>query len=291
MSNRSYLAVSDSDSIYPSFAQKGYDPQMQLVASDVEALPLLWLALFREGDLQRKVFNVQGQKVPAFAPICTTQLALERLKQAVPYLSKIFTNLTGLAEYGVMFQSAIESLPYRFISIELEEIAGLYPPEHRFEELLALALRGFDKPEGIRFHCDDVTLDLSGMQVSVEGLEDEDMDGESIVSDDDGDGGPDQVTIDGFTAHSHADVRARLACLRPEGLPSVRMYLDDIEHTEDEAWNFTRVLGAGVHGSMGYGREVPWEKEDADFGWSLSMDEAGFDDEGFDDDLDDDDDE
>lgn len=34
-------------------------------------------------------------------------------------------------------------------------------------------------------------------------------------------------------------------------------------------WNFTRVLGAGRHGSMGYGRETPWEKEDANFGWEF----------------------
>ena len=42
-----------------------------------------------------------------------------------------------------------------------------------------------------------------------------------------------------------------------------------IKYTPDQQWNFTRVLGAGQHGSMGFGREVPWEKEDADFGWSI----------------------
>src|SRR5262245_25421102 len=59
MSNRAYLTASNVDTIYASFAQKGYDPAEQLMATDVENLPLLWLALFREGDLQHKTFKVQ----------------------------------------------------------------------------------------------------------------------------------------------------------------------------------------------------------------------------------------
>ena len=78
------------------------------------------------------------------------------------------------------------------------------------------------------------------------------------------------MTIEGFTANSHAEILDRLASLRAGvRLPSVRMYLDDIKYSDDEGWNFTRVLGAGRHGSMGYGREVPWEKEDADFGFKF----------------------
>src|SRR5262245_38670986 len=116
MSNRSYLAVSNADTIYPSFAQKGYKAPEQLIATDVENLPLLWLALFREGDLRRKVFKVQGEEVPAFAPVCPTDKALRQLDQAVSYLSKSFPKLGRLEEYASMFRSAIEPLPYRFVS-------------------------------------------------------------------------------------------------------------------------------------------------------------------------------
>jgi len=280
MSNRSYFAASDADTIYPSFAQKGYDAEKQLIATDVEALPLLWLALFREGDLRRKVFKVQGEKVPAFAPVCPKDRALQQLDQAVPYLSTIFPKLERLAEYASMFRSAIEPLPYRFVSIELEEIAGLYPKEHRFEELLILGLRGYDSPNEIRFHCEDVTIDMSGMQISFEPMDGEDVD-EELMQELNSGGSPasaGKATIEGFTAKSHAQVLERLTSIKSKvRLLSVRMYLDNLKRSDDEAWNFTRVLGAGRHGSMGYGLEVPWEKEDADFGWEFIP--AGGDDE------------
>ncbi len=279
MSNRSYLAASDADTIYPSFVQRDYNAEQQLIATDVEALPLLWLALFREGDLRREVFKVQGQEVPAFAPVCPQEQALHQLDQAVPYLAKIFPQFVGLAEYAAMLRAAIEPLPYRFVSIELEEITGQYPAEHRFEELLTLGLRGFDHPDEIRFHCDDVTVDLSGLQFSIEPAAGEEMDPEmqAILEDigaDTSTADQDSIVIPGFTAGSHAAVLERLATLNVEaGLPSVRMYLDGLEYSADDQWNFTRVLGAGRYGSMGYGRETPWEKEDAEFGWEFISDE------------------
>lgn len=281
MSNLAYLAASDKDTIYPSFAQKDYDPDEQLIASDVECLPLLWLALFREADLQHKDFKVDGEAVSAFAPICEKQQALVQLEQAIPYLEKIFPDLGPLRKYGEMFRSAIEPLPYRYISLELEEIDGLYPEEHRFKELLTLGLRGFDVPDGIQFECDDVTVDLSGINLSFESADDDiDEDLMEELRELNSGNGEDEggtFTIPGFTASSHAEVLTRLASLNDDiSLPSVRMYLDDLEATEDERWNFTRVLGAGRFGSMGYGREVPWEKEDADFGWEMDTD---FDDE------------
>jgi hypothetical protein len=277
MSNRAYLTASDADTIYPSFAQKGYDAPKQLIASDVENTPLLWLALFREGDLRRTTFEVEGEEVPAFAPICSKEKALEQLDRAIPYLSDIFPDLGPLSGYGEMFRYAIEQIPYRFLSIELEEIAGLYPEEHRFEEILTLALRGFDKPGEIGFRCDDVTIDLSSMSVSVEPTQGEDIaeDLMEIFKELESAGPPaggQKLTIEGFTANSHAEILRRLTSLRAGiRLPSVRMYLDNREYSDDEQWNFTRVLGAGRHGSMGYGREVPWEKEDADYGWRLIL--------------------
>jgi hypothetical protein len=276
MSNRSYLAASNADTIYPSFARKGYDAPNQLIATDVESLPLLWLAMFRERDLCRKVFKVQGLEVPAFAPVCAKDKALAQLDQAIPYLSKIFPKFGPWKEYAAMFRSAIEPLPYRFVSIELEEIAGLYPKEHRFEEMLTLGLRGFDRPDKICFYCDDVTIDLSGMQISVEPMAGDEMDEElmaelkELQGPVDAAAGGEKMTIAGFTANSHAEILERLASLRTDvRLPSVRMYLEDIKYSDDERWNFTRVLGAGRHGSMGYGREVPWEKEDANFGFTF----------------------
>ena len=196
-------------------------------------------------------------------------------------LAKIFPNFGPLNEYGAMLRTTIEPLPYRYISIELEEVAGLYPEAHRFEDLLTLALRGFDNPDAIRFQCDAVTLEFSGAEGSIEAMpgdEDDEEWMEELKELNSGDtaAASEKITIDGFTANSHAEVLERLSSLRPGvPLPPVRMYLDDLKHTDDESWNFTRVLGTGRHGSMGYGREVPWEKEDADFGWEFKT----FDDE------------
>lgn len=286
MSNRSYLAASDTDTIYPSFVQKDYNAEQQLIATDVEALPLMWLALFREDDLRREVFKVQGEDVPAFAPVCEKEKALRQLDQAVPYLAKLFPQFAGIDEYAKMLRAAIEPLPYRYVSIELEEIAGLYPQEHRFEELLTLGLRGFDRPDEIRFHCDDVTWNLSGLQVSVEPAADEELDEEmeAILADLRGGSsftpGQESAVIPGFTANSHADILERLTTLNVDaGLPSVRMYLDDLEYSDEDQWNFTRVLGAGRYGSMGFGRETPWEKEDANYGWEFISRDDDFDDE------------
>ena len=60
MSNRAYLAVTNKDTLYPSFAEKKYDPSNQLIASDVEYLPLMWLAMFRKDDLRTTEFKVDG---------------------------------------------------------------------------------------------------------------------------------------------------------------------------------------------------------------------------------------
>lgn len=237
----------------------------------------MWLALFREDDLVRECFRVQGEDVPAFAPLCSKEKALAQFDRATPYLAETFADLGPIREYSAIFRPAIEQLPFQFLSIELEEIASLVPPEHRFEEILTLALRGFDRPGGITFHCDDVSVDFSGAQVSVE------------ISADDGDEIDDELraemeelqgafteeaageplTIPGFTATSHAQTLGYLGSLREGvGLPPARLYLDGLEYSDDEQWNFTRVLGAGRFGA-GFGREVPWEKQDSDFGFTL----------------------
>ncbi|WP_425615749.1 hypothetical protein NA78x_005680 [Anatilimnocola sp. NA78] len=267
MSNRSFLTSSNVDTIYPSFADGEYDAPNHTIATDVEFLPLFWLALFREGDLRQTKFEVQGTDVSAFAPLCTKAKALEQFDAAVPYLESILQQLGELKVYARLFRQAVAATPQKLISIELEEIANLYPPQHRFEEILRLALRGFDRPEGIHFECEDVEIEIDGLQIELEESEEVSDELKSLMDDHSGE----PITVEGFTLNSHAEVLTRLTGLRLEcPLPTAKMYLDDIEYTEDEQWNFTRVLGAGRHGSMGFGREVPWEKEEANFGWEVS---------------------
>jgi len=276
MSNRAFLTSSNVDTIYPSFADPDYDAPNHTIASDVEFLPLFWLALFRESDLRQTTFDVHGTQVSAFAPVCGKMKALEQFDAAVPYLESILPELGKLKDYARLFHQAVAATPQKFISIELEEIANLYPPQHRFEELLALSLRGFDRPEGIHFECEDVEIELEGLQISLEEGEEVSEELKNLMEDHEGE----PITVEGFTLESHAEVLTRLTGLRLEcPLPTAKMYLDDVEYTEDEQWNFTRVLGAGRHGSMGFGREVPWEKEEANFGWEFSGFDEDFEDE------------
>lgn len=291
MSNRSFLTASNVETIYPSFADKKYEPEQQTIANDVERLPLLWLALFREDDLKHATFEVQDQTVNAFAPLCTKEKSLAQLDAAGPYLDSILPELGGLKEYVALFREAVAAVPQKFISIELEEIAGLYPEEHRFEEFLTLALRGFDRPEGIHFECEDVEMTFGN--ITIEGTDGEPLDDDDPLAELNAFEGledSEPFTIEGFTANSHAEVLTRISGLRMESpLPSARMYLDDLEYSGDEQWNFTCILGAGQHGSMGIGREVPWEKEDANFGWEFNME--GDDDFEFEEDEEDEEDE
>jgi hypothetical protein len=285
MANRSYLAVSNIDTIYPSFVQKDYNPSNQLIATDIESLPLLWLALFREGDLQTKVFNTEDGDVSAFAPVCSKEKAIQQLRQAIPHLVKIFPNLGPLEDYCALFCSAIESLPYQYVTIELQEISWLYSEEQHFTELLKMALRGFDCPDNLHLPSNKEKSILSKMQLYLEQMGREiifvgEVDDEklnNILFDPNKSEITDLAdfdkisTTEEITVVTHTQILEQLTSLRASvQLPSVRMYLDNLPYSEDEQWNLTRVLGAGLYGSMGYGREVPWEKEDADYGWKIT---------------------
>ena len=67
MANRSYLATTDNDTIYPSAAESNYDPDAQTVAQGVYCVPLLWLGLFRPPDMRTQDFNIDGETVTGVA--------------------------------------------------------------------------------------------------------------------------------------------------------------------------------------------------------------------------------
>jgi hypothetical protein len=273
MSNRSYLCGTNLDTIYPAFVEQEYDSDKQTIASDVEAVPLLWLALFREDDLRREVFDADGEEVPAYAPICATAKALEQLHAALPYLNRVFSAEGPFDDYISMLRKAIEQAGYQYITIELEEISGLYPEEHKFDELLTLGIRGFSQPDGVHLICPDVEVPLPDFEQVMEGpagdladLLDNLGPGEELTFQFKSSGKT--ATIPGFAIESHRDVLLQLSQLRSGlKLPSARMYLDDQAYSDDDQWNFTRAIGAGREGSLGAGREAPWEKEGADYGF------------------------
>jgi hypothetical protein len=47
-----FLCISPYDGIYPSERYADFEAEEHILATDVEATPLLWLALFRPADLR-----------------------------------------------------------------------------------------------------------------------------------------------------------------------------------------------------------------------------------------------
>lgn len=140
MANWTYLCATDREAIYPSFGDHPYDPAEQTIASQVRSIPLLWLALFRDTDLVERTFTQEGETFVAKAPICDRERALEQFDAAIPYLEEEFYGYGPLTEYAALFRSAIEPLPFRYVTIELEEFACMARSREMFEETLHAAL-------------------------------------------------------------------------------------------------------------------------------------------------------
>ena len=278
MANRAYLAVSNLETLYPSLAEPGYQPERQLVATHTTFIPLLWLALFREKDLRRQVFHPDGGEIEVLGPLCRRETALGQLKTGLAYLEHIFPGLGPLREYGTMLGRALESVPFDHVTLELEEIGALYPRQHRFGELLTLALRGFDRPAEVRFSCPDVTKAASGQGGSLDlaGLGDIPPEIRILLErfqvPDKGDSGQ-VVEFEGFTIETHEGLLRRLTGLRRQGvLPPARLLLEGVETSPEDLLDHRRMLGMGKFGSAGCGMEVPWEKGGPEAGTSWQGD-------------------
>jgi hypothetical protein len=141
MSNCSYLCVSDVDTIYPNLGDPNYDCKVQTVAYDVYCVPLLWLALFRPADVRSKVFQVDGQPVTGTAPVVRKTVAFKQLTRALTALNRLFRVEGPLDGYAEMLRAAVADAPGKFVTIELEEIAGIWTPDAKdFYRQLARAL-------------------------------------------------------------------------------------------------------------------------------------------------------
>src|SRR4051794_17579915 len=144
MSSYSYLCSSPLETIYPSFVQPGYDSDQQTIACDVECVPLLWLTLFRAGDLVTKEFTVDGGSLTVEAPLTTKAKALAAMRWARPSLVEAFRDRGSLDPFLDMLAAAITAAPHEHVSIELQEIAALYPSEHAFHTLLRETLTAIE---------------------------------------------------------------------------------------------------------------------------------------------------
>ena len=145
MANRSYLCGTDLKTTYPSFVDPDYDSDRQTIASDVWCVPLLWTALFRKDDIVRQTFKVSGRKIKVEAPLARRKKAIRQLEEALPYFNRLFVKEGHLDEYVSYLLEAVKAAKYRYVTVELQEIACLTDPEQAYYDEFRKALAGLGK--------------------------------------------------------------------------------------------------------------------------------------------------
>lgn len=150
MANRSFLFVGDHEGINPGWESDIPDIQQKVLAEDVYCVPLLWLAMFRPADLVTTTFPPEDDDddegpVEATAPLAPKERALVQLDAALPALHSIFNGAGRLDEHAALLRQGVESMPGRFVTIELYEIAVMIDEEKYYRDLRN-ALGSLDKP-------------------------------------------------------------------------------------------------------------------------------------------------
>lgn len=169
MPNSSYLCTADRETLYPSTTVEGFAAATDVVAYDVRCVPLLWLALFRPADLRTQTIVIEAdpdavyaefdeatgefvevedheeedEVVEAVAPLVGKDRALAQLDAALPVLNRLFEPEGPLDDHAAMLRHAVAAAPGRFITIELDEIEGLWE-EGTFQPAVRAALACFD---------------------------------------------------------------------------------------------------------------------------------------------------
>jgi hypothetical protein len=151
MANRTYLFVGDHDGINPGWRPGIPGLEQQVLAEDVYCVPLLWLAMFRPADLVTTTFPPDDPDdddegpIEATAPLAPKERALAQLDAAVPALHEIFDGAGRLDDHAALLRQGVQSMPGRFVTIELYEIAALIDEETFYRDLKD-ALGGLDRP-------------------------------------------------------------------------------------------------------------------------------------------------
>jgi hypothetical protein len=135
MANRSYLVVTNRNTIYPNVADADFSPEQQTVAQGLYCVPILWFGLFRPGNMRSQVFHADGEDVTGIAPISDIWSALARLRTVLPDLNKMFQTHGTLDDYVALLIDAIHSTGYTYVTIESDEIACMGDPDTFYENV------------------------------------------------------------------------------------------------------------------------------------------------------------
>jgi len=146
VSNRCYLTCTDSTQIYPAAGDlPDFDPEVHTVLSSAGCVPLLWLCLFSERDLQGRKIAIEAEEpIQAEAPIALRSSALALLEGRRDFLCELFADNGGLTHHLDMFSSRLSAYPGSYLSIEYDEIGWLYAAPEEFAALVRLTLAQLD---------------------------------------------------------------------------------------------------------------------------------------------------
>ena len=166
MANRSYLAATDNDTIYPSASEPKYEPGAQTIAQGVYCVPLLWLGLFRPSDMRTQDFNIDGDTVTGVAPVADVETAAAQLRQSATTYDQMFPD-GHFADYCDLLAEAVTSIGRKYVTVEMEEIACMDDPDEFYDDF-RLALRSFAGVESIADGRDKlITISEVNTQVTI----------------------------------------------------------------------------------------------------------------------------
>lgn len=142
MANSTYLSLAREQRIYPCATEPGFDSHEQTVAVFNYAVPLLWLAMFRPGDLQTQDLTIDGETLRETAPIVARKSLGKRLRVSVkllrPVVGRVDAHVAAIVEAIATIDAA-----FRYVTIEWLEVAQMNDPA-AFQSQVMQALRFFD---------------------------------------------------------------------------------------------------------------------------------------------------
>lgn len=148
MSATAFLCVTGLMRLYPSARDPRFDPVRNTIAAAPACVPLLWLAMFRPGDLKRQsVKPIDGgpeDAVDALAPIAPVDRAVAQLDAAVAPLEAVLHQPFG--PIAKLLGQTLRRAGLAYVTIELDEVEAGRDATAMREDMRRI-LRFFDAPE------------------------------------------------------------------------------------------------------------------------------------------------
>ena len=130
MSDKSFLCCTNHQRIYPT---KGLEYEAKdILLISAGCVPLLWLALFSESDLETHTFDIDNDGEPSQltvrAPLAKRRDAIDQLRSRAGFVDKMFKDNGGVAHHTELLLAHLEAAPHEWLTIEWDEIEFLGDP-------------------------------------------------------------------------------------------------------------------------------------------------------------------